>query len=143
MVGNCQLKKDQYAFCKEKRHRNSDYPRLSKLKESRSEANVVKSDDNDSDSSSFSLSITSSGCYSDVFEWVLDMGSAYHICPGRELFASFEKLGDGLMSIGDDHTCQLVGKGTVRMKIYDEIMRELKDVRYIPHMTRTKSQLEL
>ena len=45
-------------------------------------------------------------------EWVLDTGSTSHICPRRELFASFKELDDGLMSMGDGHTCRLVGKGT-------------------------------
>jgi len=71
------------------------------------------------------------------------MGSTYHICPKRKLFTSFEELDGGLMSMEDDHTCRLAGKGTICIKMYDETMRELKDVRYIPHMTRTKSQLEL
>jgi len=79
-------------------------------KESRSEANVMRSDDNDSDSSCFSLSITPSGCHSDESEWVLDTGSTYHICPRRELFASFEEIDGGLMSMGDGHTFRLVGK---------------------------------
>jgi len=48
----------------------------------------------------------------------MDMGSTYHICPRRELFVRFEKLDDSLMSMGDDHTCWLVGKGTVHIKMY-------------------------
>jgi len=34
--------------------------------------------------------------------------------------------------MGDDHTCRLVGKDTVHIRMYDEILRELKEVRYIP-----------
>ena len=40
------------------------------------------------------------------------------------------------MSMEDDHTCRLVGKGTVRIKMYDGTMRELKEVRYIPSMIK-------
>ena len=60
------------------------------------------------------------------------MGSTYHICPKKELFASFKEIDGGLMFMRDDHTCQLVYKGTVRIKMYDGTMRELKEVRYIP-----------
>ena len=69
-------------------------------------------------------------------EWVLDTCSTYHICPRRELFASFEELDGRLISIGDDHTCQLVGKDTVRIRMYDGTLRELKEVRYIPNMMK-------
>ena len=78
MVGNRKLEKNQCAFCKG--YWKSDCPRLNKLKKkSRSEANIVKSDGNDSDSFCFSLFITPSGCYSDASKWALDTGSTYHI----------------------------------------------------------------
>ena len=40
------------------------------------------------------------------------------------------------MSMGDDHTCWLVGKGIFRIKIYDGAMRELKEVIYVARMTK-------
>jgi len=40
------------------------------------------------------------------------------------------------MSIGDDHTYRLIGKGIVRIKKYDGTMRKLKNVRYIPCITK-------
>jgi len=84
----------------------------------------------------FSLSITSSGYHSDTSEWVLDTGSTYHIYPRRESFASFEELDGGLMPMRDDHTCRLVGKGIIHIKMYDETMRELMKLRYIPRMMK-------
>jgi len=70
----------------------------------------MKSDDNDSGSSCFSLAITQSGCHSDVPEWILDTGSTYHVYLRRELFASFEELDGSLISIGENYTRPLVGK---------------------------------
>ena len=58
------------------------------------------------------------GCHSDVSEWVLDMGSTYHICPRRKLFGSFEELDGSLISVGDDYTGQMVGNGTVFIRMY-------------------------
>ena len=52
----------------------------------------MRSDGNNSDSSYFSLTIAPSDCHSDASEWVLDTASTYHICPRRELFASFEEM---------------------------------------------------
>jgi len=46
------------------------------------------------------------------------------------------QLDGDLMSLGDDHTYRLVGKGTVRIRMYDGTLRELKKVRYIPRMTK-------
>ena len=34
--------------------------------------------------------------------------------------------------MGDDHTCNMNGVGTVLIKMFDGKMRELKDEKYIP-----------
>ena len=36
----------------------------------------------------------------------------------------------------DDHPCNIEGMGTVRIKMDDEIVRELKEVRYVPQLKR-------
>jgi len=39
------------------------------------------------------------------------------------------------MSMGDNHICRLVGKGTNSIRMYNGTLREL-EARYIPHMTK-------
>ena len=41
-----------------------------------------------------------------------------------------------LHSHGDDHPCNIEGMGTVRIKMDDGILRELKEVRYVPQLKR-------
>jgi len=36
--------------------------------------------------------------------------------------------------MGDDHSCNVKGIGTVRIKIFDGIVRELKEVKYVPQL---------
>jgi len=55
-----------------------------------SQVNVANLDGEDSYSSAYSLSISPSNNHSDASEWVLDTGATYHICPRREMFASFK-----------------------------------------------------
>jgi len=38
--------------------------------------------------------------------------------------------------MGDDHSCSVEGIGTVRIKIFDGIVRELKEVRYVLQLKR-------
>ena len=38
--------------------------------------------------------------------------------------------------MGDDSTCSMDGVGMVFIKIFDWMVRELKDVRYVPQMKR-------
>ena len=41
--------------------------------------------------------------------------------------------------MGDDHPCKVKGIGTVRIKMFDEIVRELKEVRYVSQVKKILS----
>ena len=85
----------------------------------------------------FSLSVTTPTISnSDSAEWILDSGATYHVCPNRAWFSSFEKLDGCYTVMGDDHPCNIEGMGTVRIKMEDGIVRELKEVRYVPQLKR-------
>jgi len=66
----------------------------------------------------------------------LSTGATYHVCPKQKLFASFEKLDECLVSLGDGHICQIEGICTVSIKLFDGMIRELKDVRYVPQLKK-------
>ena len=38
--------------------------------------------------------------------------------------------------MGDDLPCHMEGIGTILVKMFDEMVRELKDVRYVPQLKR-------
>ena len=38
--------------------------------------------------------------------------------------------------MGDDHPCIMEGVGTIQIKIFDGMVRELKEVRYVPQLKR-------
>ena len=38
--------------------------------------------------------------------------------------------------MSDDHPCHIEGISTILVKMFDEMVRELKDVRYIPQLKR-------
>ena len=38
--------------------------------------------------------------------------------------------------MGDDHPCNMEGIGIVQIKMFDEMVRELKEVRYVPQLKR-------
>jgi len=40
------------------------------------------------------------------------------------------------VSFGDGHTCQIEWTCTVHIKLFDEMIRELKDMRYIPQLKK-------
>ena len=90
------------------------------------------------DSFNYSLSITASINYADSSEWLSDSGATFHVYPKREWFSTFENINGGIVFMGNDHTCQMVGIGTVRMKMFDGVVRELTEVRYVPTLRKNR-----
>ena len=58
------------------------------------------------------------------------------MCPNRDWFSSFEKLDRYFGVMADDHPCHMEGICTVLVKMFDGMVRELKDVRYVPQLKR-------
>ena len=48
----------------------------------------------------------------------------------------FGKLDGGLLSFGDEHTCQIEWIGAVHIKLFDGMIMELKDMRYVPQLQK-------
>ena len=69
-------------------------------------------------------------------EWILDSGCSYHMSPDRDCFSTYESLDGGLVLMGNNAACKVVGKGTVRIKMYDGIVRTLTDVRHVPDLKK-------
>jgi len=58
------------------------------------------------------------------------------VCLNRDWFSSLEKLDGCFAVMSNDHPCNIEGMGTVRIKMDDRIVRELKEVRYVPQLKR-------
>ncbi|XP_026443782.1 uncharacterized protein LOC113343905 [Papaver somniferum] len=58
--------------------------------------------------------------------WVLDTRAKYHICPYRDCFSCFEELYREVR-MGNNHTCRVIGIGSVRIKMHDDMVSELKE----------------
>jgi len=59
------------------------------------------------------------------------------VCPNRDKFSSLEKLDGCFTVMGDDHPCNVEGMGNFCIKMDDGIVRELKEVRYVPQLKRS------
>jgi len=54
-----------------------------------------------------------------------------------------KKQDEYLVSFEDGHTCHIKGIITVHIKMFDGMVRELQDVRYVPQLKKNLSQLEV
>ena len=63
---------------------------------------------------------------------MLDTEATYHVCPNKDWFSNFEKLDRCSVIMGDNRLCNMEGIGTIQIKMFDRMVREFKEVRYVP-----------
>ena len=69
-------------------------------------------------------------------EWLLDSSALHHICPHKYWFDSYQTVNDGIVLLGDNHSCKIVWVGSVRLKMFDGVIRTLIDVRHVPELKK-------
>ncbi|XP_071932870.1 uncharacterized protein [Coffea arabica] len=65
-----------------------------------------------------------------------DSGCSYHMCPNRDWFSTYEPTEGGVVLMGNNAVCKVVGKGTIQIKMYDGIVRTLTNVRHVPDLKK-------
>jgi hypothetical protein len=86
------------------------------------------------------LSISSNLQYQE--EWKLDSGASHHMCSHRNWFISYQSVDEGVVFMGNGIPCKTVGVGSIRIRMFDGIVRELTDVRYVPELKSNLISLE-
>ena len=81
--------------------------------------------DEDSD---YSLTIMLATYVASSSEWILDTRAAYHLCPIKEWFMDFCNLESGAVVMRNDQPSCTMGIRTIWLKMFDGIVRELKEV---------------
>ena len=69
-------------------------------------------------------------------EWLLDSGAWHHICPHLYWFAFYQTVNDGIVLLGDNHSCKIIGVGSVKIKMFNGVIRTLTDVRHVPKLKK-------
>ena len=64
--------------------------------------------------------------YKDGDAWIHDS------TPNKTFFQTFESVDRGNVTMGNNTTCKVVGVGSVKMRMFDGMVRALTDVRYVP-----------
>ncbi|CAD6245913.1 unnamed protein product [Miscanthus lutarioriparius] len=69
------------------------------------------------------------GCVAGRDEWILDSACSFHICSNRDWFSSYEFVQSGdVVRMGDNNPREIVGIGSVQIKMHDGMIRTLKDL---------------
>ena len=54
----------------------------------------------------------------------------------QEWFATYQKIDGRSVSLGDDHPCKVAGIGSIRVRMYNGIIRTLSNVRHVPKLKK-------
>ena len=55
-------------------------------------------------------------------------GATWHMTSQREWFHQYEPISGGSVFMGDDHALEIVGTGTIKLKMYDGTVRTIQEV---------------
>ncbi|KAH9662850.1 hypothetical protein KPL70_019489 [Citrus sinensis] len=127
------IARDECAFCHEKGHWRKDCPKAQKRDGKKpAAANMARKNEN----SDYSLSITHAAYVASSSEWILDIGATYHLCPIKEWFTDFRNLESGVVMMWNNQHCRTMGIGTIWLKMFDGMVKELKEIRFVTEIKK-------
>eukprot|EP00253_Pinus_taeda_P013841 PITA_13841 len=69
--------------------------------------------------------------------WLLDSGASNHMCIHKEWLKTYKSINDGVVYMGNDVTCNIVGTGSIQLRMFDGTTRILTNVRHVPDLRKT------
>ena len=58
------------------------------------------------------------------------------MCPRKDWFTTYEPINSGSVLMGKDMACKIVGISTIKIRMHNDIVRTLTDVRHIPDLKK-------
>jgi hypothetical protein len=126
-----------YKYCRKKTHFIEECWKLKNKENMKNNPDGKASVVTGAGSDSGDCLIVLTTCVSGNEELILDSACSFHICTNRDWFSSFKPMQKGgVVRMGEDNPCDIVGVGSVQIKAHDGMTRTLQNVRYIPGMSR-------
>ncbi|KAG8472135.1 hypothetical protein CXB51_036415 [Gossypium anomalum] len=60
-------------------------------------------------------------------EWIIYLGYTFHMSPNQDWFTTYETVSEGVVLIGNNASCKIVGVGTIKVKMFDGVVRTLRE----------------
>ncbi|KAG8483146.1 hypothetical protein CXB51_022101 [Gossypium anomalum] len=124
-------------FCKKKGHIKSDcYKLQNKIKR---EATIQKGKQSENfgkadvveDYGDGELLVASVNNSKVSEEWILDSSCTFHMSLNQDWFTTYETVSEGVILMENNASCKIAGVGTIKVKMFDGVVRTLSDVRHV------------
>ena len=66
----------------------------------------------------------------------MDSGCSFHMCPNINWFQNFNNRETGTVYMGNNHSCTIQGIGNISLKLHNNKICTLTNVRYVPGLKR-------
>ncbi|KAL4324482.1 hypothetical protein GQ457_11G027590 [Hibiscus cannabinus] len=66
-----------------------------------------------------------------AYIWLIDSGATYHMTSRREWFHNYESISGGSVYSCNDHALEIVGVGTIKLKMHERTIKIIQDVRHV------------
>jgi hypothetical protein len=116
-----------------KGHFKWDCPEWKKEKEESSKSVNVVAVDSESDSDILSVSSSTVDLNN---SWLLDFACSFHVTPHRSWFDTYRLVNCSSVRMGNDASCKVIGIGTIKIKMFDNVVRTLGEVKHVLEMKK-------
>ena len=90
----------------------------------------------DSESGDGDMLLVSSSSNHLTDSWILDSACSYHMTPNKDWFNTYRSVNSGFVMMGNDASCKVAGIGNIIIKMFDDVVRTLCDVRHVPDLRK-------
>ena len=63
--------------------------------------------------------------------WILDSSGTFHMTHNQDWFSTYEPVHKGVVLMGNNASCKVVGIVTIHIRMFDGVVRTLGDVRHV------------
>ena len=68
--------------------------------------------------------------------WILDSACSYHMKPNKDWFNTCRSVNSCSVLMGNDTSCKVARIGNIRIKMFDDVVRTLCDVRHVHELRK-------
>ena len=128
-------------YCKKPGHFVATCPKLEGRRRDpkQASASTAEKSDTESDTDVF----TTSGSSGKSNLWLIDSGASYHMTPDRNCFSTYHEIDGGEVLMGNDASCRMIGVGSVKVRMFNGVIRTITDVRLVPDLRRSLKSIGL
>ena len=70
--------------------------------------------------------------------WILDSRYSFHMCPYKEWFDTYRECNVSIVwTCNDSSSKVLIGTGSIKMRMFDGVMRTLSNVKHVPKLRKS------